>query len=187
MPKLQIIIASTRPGRVGAAVARWFSARAVAHGAFEVELVDLAERNLPLLDEPNHPASGIYLHQHTKDWSATIAAGDAYVFVIPEYNNSFNAALKNAIDYLNKEWKDKAVGLVSYGGVSAGTRAVTAIRPVFVPLSMTCVGPAVNIPFVKEKIAEDGSLQANEVMDAAADALVTELARVDGALRTLRS
>jgi NAD(P)H-dependent FMN reductase len=186
MPKLQIIIASTRPGRVGGAVARWFSARAVDHGAFEVELVDLAERNLPLLDEPSHPATGIYVNQHTKDWSATIAAGDAYVFVMPEYNNSFNAALKNAIDYLNKEWKDKAVGLVSYGGVSAGTRAVTAIRPVLVPLSLTCVAPAVNIPFVGQKIAADGSLEANEVMDTSADALLSELARVEAALSTLR-
>ncbi len=187
MPKLQIIIASTRPGRVGPAVARWFAERAVAQGAFEVELVDLAERALPLLDEPNHPATGIYTKQHTKDWSATIAAGDAYAFVMPEYNNSFNAALKNAIDYLNKEWKDKACGVVSYGGVSGGTRAVVALRAVLVPLSLHCVGPAVNIPFVRTLLGEDGALQANEVMDKAADALVTEIARVDGALRTLRA
>ncbi len=187
MPKLQIVIASTRPGRVGGAVAAWFAARAVAHGAFEVELVDLAERDLPLLDEPNHPASGIYTKQHTKDWSATIAAGDAYVFVMPEYNNSFNAALKNAIDYLNKEWKDKAVGFVSYGGVSGGTRAVVAMRPVLTPLSLIGVAPAVNIPFISRLIGDDGSLQANDVMDAAADTLVSELSRVDGALRSLRA
>ena len=85
-PTLQIIIASTRPGRVGPSVAAWFHDRAVKAGDFEVELIDLAEVNLPMFDEPKHPRFGDYVHQHTKDWSATITRGDAYVFVIPEYN-----------------------------------------------------------------------------------------------------
>src|SRR3954466_1851448 len=115
MPKLQVIIASTRPGRVGLPVGRWFHDRAVKHGGFDVELVDLAEVNLPFMDEPHHPRLGRYEHQHTKDWSARIASGDAFVFVLPEYNYGITAPLKNAIDYLNREWAHKPVGLVSYG------------------------------------------------------------------------
>ena len=92
-PVLQIVIASTRPGRVGLPVAQWFEQAAVAHGGFEVEVIDLAEINLPFLDEPNHPRLRQYVHQHTKDWSAVIERGDAYVFVMPEYNFGFNAVL----------------------------------------------------------------------------------------------
>ncbi len=187
MPKLMIIVGSVRPGRIGPAIAEWVRQSAIDHGDFDVDYVDLLELGLPFMDEPNHPRLRTYTKQHTLDWSARVDAADAVVMVTPEYNHSFSPALKNALDFLSTEWWRKPVGFVSYGGVSAGTRAVTAIRPVFVPLSMTCVGPAVNIPFVGEKIAEDGSLEANEVMDAAADALVTELARVDGALRPLRS
>lgn len=122
MPKpcLQIVIGSTRPGRVGLPVAQWFSQRAREHAGFKVELVDLAEVNLPLLDEPNHPRLHQYTHEHTRAWSATVARGEAYVFVHPEYNYGLNAALKNAIDYLFGEWQYKAVGFVSYGGVSGG-------------------------------------------------------------------
>src|SRR5947209_7654159 len=122
-PKLEIIIASTRPGRVGLPVAQWFYQRAVAHGGFEVELVDLAEINLPFMDEPKHPRLRQYVHQHTRDWSAKVDSADAFVFVTPEYNFSFNAVLKNALDYLHWEWQYKPAGFVSYGGVSAGTRA----------------------------------------------------------------
>jgi NAD(P)H-dependent FMN reductase len=80
-PTLQVIIGSTRPGRVGPVVARWFSELAAAHGAFEIETVDLAEVGLPLLDEPVHPALGRYQHEHTRAWSAIVSRGDAYVFV----------------------------------------------------------------------------------------------------------
>jgi hypothetical protein len=116
MPTLQIIIASTRPGRVGLPVARWFESRARTHGGLDVEVVDLAEIDLPFVDEPNHPRLRQYTQQHTKDWSAKVDAADAFVFVMPEYNYGFNAPLKNAIDYLHQEWLYKPVGLVSYGG-----------------------------------------------------------------------
>src|ERR1700754_5211417 len=123
MPKLHVILASTRPGRAGEPIADWFVDRAREHGAFDVELIDLAVVDLPFLDEPNHPRLRRYEHQHTKDWSARIAAGDAFVFVPPEYNYGMTAPLKNAIDFLHFEWQHKPVGFVSYGGVAAGTRA----------------------------------------------------------------
>src|SRR3954453_22607665 len=136
MPTLQIIIASTRPGRVGLPIGQWVRDRAVEHGAFDVELIDLGEVTLPFLDEPKHPRLGQYLHQHSKDWSAKIAAGDAFVFVMPEYNHSFNAPLKNAIDFLYAEWQHKPVGFVSSGRGGARTRAVPILNTVLAILRM---------------------------------------------------
>jgi NAD(P)H-dependent FMN reductase len=185
-PTLQIIIASTRPGRVGPSVAAWFHDRAIKAGDFEVELIDLAEVNLPIFDEPKHPRFGDYVHQHTRDWSATISRGDAYVFVIPEYNYGYNAAIKNAIDYLNKEWQYKPLGFVSYGGVAAGTRAMQMLKQVVSALKMVPMTDAVNIPFVQQFLDEQRVLQPNDIMESAATALLAELTRWTGAMQVLR-
>jgi NAD(P)H-dependent FMN reductase len=184
--KLLVIVASTRPGRVGRPVADWFVERAVEHGGFEVELADLAEIDLPLLDEPAHPATGQYIHQHTKGWSARVAAADAFVYVMPEYNHSYNAALKNAIDYLNREWAYKPVGLVSYGGVSGGLRAVQALKPVISALRMTPVLDAVTIPMVRTMM-HDGTFEPNDIVSVSVKAMLDELVKLAGALGTLRS
>jgi NAD(P)H-dependent FMN reductase len=186
MPDLTIIIGSTRPGRAGLPIATWFADRARSHGGFDITVVDLAALDLPLLDEPNHPRLRQYMHQHTKDWSATVDASDAFVIVTPEYNHGYPAALKNAIDYLQQEWCDKPVGFVSYGGVSAGTRAVQQLKEVVTTLKMLPVFEAVSIPFHPQFIGEDGRVQANDIMEQAADAMLDELVRVDGALRPLR-
>ena len=185
-PTLQIIIASTRPGRVGPSVADWIYQRAVDHGGFKVELIDLAEVNLPLFDEPNHPRLRQYVHQHTKDWSAIVERADAFIFVVPEYNYGFNAAIKNAIDYLNQEWQHKAIGFVSYGGVAAGTRAVQMLKQVVTTLKMVPMFDSVNIPFVLQFLDEERRLQPNDIMQGAATAMLDELVRWDGALRGLR-
>jgi NAD(P)H-dependent FMN reductase len=184
-PVLQVIIGSTRPGRVGPSVASWFCERANDHGGFEVELVDLAEVDLPIFDEPHHPRLERYVHQHTKDWSATVARADAFVFVTPEYNHGINAALKNAIDYLHVEWRHKPVGFVSYGGVAAGTRAGPALKQVVGSLSMVAVLEAVNIPFVA-KLLDDGRLQPNRIMDDAATTMLDSLLRWTEATAPLR-
>ena len=185
-PILQIIIASTRPGRVGPSVASWINERAIAHGGFDVELIDLAEVNLPMFDEPKHPRFRQYVHQHTKDWSATIDRADAFIFVVPEYNYGFNAAIKNAIDYLNAEWQHKPVGFVSYGGVAAGTRAVQMLKQVVTTLKMVPMFDAVNIPFVQQFLDADRKLQPNDIMEAAATAMLDELVRWSASLRALR-
>lgn len=187
MAKLQIIIASTRPGRIGPKVAEWVDAAARQHGGFdEVELVDLAEVNLPMMDEPHHPRLRNYVNQHTKDWSAKVDSADAYIFVMPEYNFGFTAPLKNALDYLHAEWEYKPVGLVSYGGVAAGTRAAQMIKQVVTTLKMVPLFEAVSIPFVHSLINEDDELEPNDVMVAAAKAMLDELRRVSDALRPLR-
>jgi NAD(P)H-dependent FMN reductase len=187
MPKLMIVIGSTRPGRAGISVAEWFIDHARRHGEFEVEVADLAELNLPMLDEPNHPRLRQYTHQHTRDWSAQVDAADAFVFITPEYNHGYPAALKNAIDYLHWEWSDKPVGFVSYGGVAAGTRALQQLKPVVSVLKLVPVSEAVNLPFFTQFIDEDGVLRPNEVMEQSADAMLEELLRVEAALAPLRS
>ena len=184
--RLMIVIASTRPGRVGLPVGEWFAERARAQAGFELEVVDLAELDLPFMDEPNHPRFHKYTHQHTKDWSAQAQAADAFVFVMPEYNYGFNAPLKNAIDYLHVEWQYKPVGFVSYGGVAAGTRAVQMLKQVVTTLKMTPLSEAVSIPFVAQFLDDDGELQANETMESAATAMLDELVRVAAALAPLR-
>lgn len=187
MAKLQIIIASTRPGRIGPKVAEWVATAARTHAGFEeIELVDLAELDLPMMNEPRHPRLRDYVHQHTKDWSARVDAADAFVFVLPEYNYGYTAPLKNAIDYLHQEWAYKPVGLVSYGGVSAGTRAAQMVKQVVTTLKMMPVFEAVSIPFVHSMVNEDDQLEPNDVLVAAAKAMFDELRRVSDALRPLR-
>ena len=182
-PILAIVIGSTRPGRVGPKFAGWFRERAVAHGGFDVELIDLVEVNLPLLDEPKHPRLHQYVHGHTMEWSRIVERVDAFVLVTPEYNFGYNAALKNAIDYLSQEWADKAVGFVSYGGVAGGTRAVQQLKQVLTALKMIPVVESVNIPFFSQFIDEAGQVRANDVMTRAADAMLDELLRITGLLR----
>jgi NAD(P)H-dependent FMN reductase len=186
-PVLQVIIGSTRPGRVGPAVAEWIIDRATARGDFAVVVTDLAELDLPMFDEPNHPRLRQYVHQHTKDWSAVVDRSDAFIFVIPEYNYGINAATKNAIDYLNQEWHHKPAGIVSYGAVSGGTRAAQMLKQVFSGVRLVPLTDSVNIPFVREKLDENGRLKPNEIMEEAAAVMLGELARWAEALRPLRA
>jgi NAD(P)H-dependent FMN reductase len=186
-PVLQVIVASTRPSRRGLAVASWIQQLAEQHGGFDVELVDLAHVGLPVFDEPNHPRLQQYVHQHTQDWSATIARGDAFVFVTPEYNHSYPGSLKNALDYLSVEWADKAAGIVSYGGVSAGLRAATALKPVLAALRMISVVEAVSIPFFAQFLDEDDAFVPNSELEAGGKAMLDEIARLTGVLRSLRA
>jgi NAD(P)H-dependent FMN reductase len=187
MPQLMIVIASTRPGRIGLPVAEWFMQRAVGHGGFEVGLVDLAVLQLPLLDEPAHPRLRTYTKEHTRQWSTLVEEADAFVFVTAEYNHGYPAALKNAIDYLHNEWHYKPLGFVSYGGVAAGTRAVQQLKQVVAAIKLVAVVEAVNIPFVAQFLDDQGVVQANDVMEQAADAMLDELLRVQAALRPLRA
>ena len=182
-PVLQVVIASTRPGRIGPAFARWFVARAEQHGEFEIEVIDLAEVALPFMDEPHHPRLAKYQHQHTKDWSASVSRADAFVFVTPEYNYGYNAVLKNALDYLHTEWADKALGFVSYGGVAAGTRSVQQLKQVVTALRMVPVVEAVNVPFAAQFLDDAREVRPNDIMNSSADAMLAELARMTTRLR----
>lgn len=181
-----IIIASTRPGRVGLPVGEWFAGRAREHDAFDVTVADLAEWNLPFLDEPNHPRLHEYVQPHTERWSEAVDACDAFVFVMPEYNHGINAPLKNAIDYLHNEWARKPVAFVSYGGVAAGTRAVQMTKQIVVSLRMVPLNDAVSIPFVKTMIGDDGAFHPTDTVEQAVDPMLDELAAVATAMRSVR-
>jgi NAD(P)H-dependent FMN reductase len=185
-PVLQIVIASTRPGRIGLPVAQWFEQAARRHGGFEIEMVDLAEVALPFFDEPHHPRLHRYEHQHTRDWSEIITRADAFVFVTPEYNYAFNAVLKNAIDFLNQEWVHKPVGFVSYGGVAGGTRAVQMLKQVVTAVKMVPILASVNIPFVKQFLNDEERIEPNEIMTTSASTMLDELLPMAAALETLR-
>jgi NAD(P)H-dependent FMN reductase len=186
MLKVKIIIASTRPGRKGPIVAKWIEELAAKKPELQIEALDLAAINLPMMDEPHHPMLQKYEHQHTKDWSAKINDADAYIIVMPEYNYSFTAPLKNAIDYLHKEWGYKPVGLVSYGGMAGGTRAVQMFKQVLTTLRMMPIPESVNIPFFTKYIGEDGRFTADEGLSKSAEALFSELIKWGDALKALR-
>jgi NAD(P)H-dependent FMN reductase len=183
-PILNVITASTRPGRIGPAVADWFTAQARAHGGFAVETTDLAALDLPMLDEPNHPAARSYTRPHTHEWSAIVDRADAFVLVMPEYNFGYTAPLKNALDFLYREWNYKPVGTVSYGGISGGLRATQALRPVLVSLRMHPINDAVIVPFAAQRVA-DGAFTSDDRLDRSATAMLDELAKVSPALRPL--
>lgn len=186
--RLQIFIASVRDERKGHLVAEWFERIARDHTGFEIEVVDLAEIDLPLFDEPRHPRLAQYEREHTKDWSARVKQADAYVFVTPEYNHGPPSSLVNALQYLVREWAYKPVGFVSYGGVSAGTRGVEVTKRVVVALRMVPVVETVAIPFFSQYIDEEsGTFAPGEIQVKASYAMLTELRKLADALKPLRT
>ncbi|WP_072340676.1 NADPH-dependent FMN reductase [Actinomyces urinae] len=184
-PVLQVVVSSVRPSRVSPIVAEWFAEEARKHGAFEVEVTDLAELNLPLMDEPNHPIMQAYQHEHTKRWANIVERSDAFVFVVPEYDHGYPAPLKNAIDYLFKEWAYKPVSFVSYGGISAGLRAVQQLKPVLSALKMVPITEQVMIPMIGAHIV-DGKFAPNEIIAGSVAPALDELAKMERALASLR-
>jgi NAD(P)H-dependent FMN reductase len=188
MLKLKIIVTSTRPGRIGLPIGEWFVEASTKHGGFEVELVDLATVNLPLFDEPNHPMSGQYEHDHTKEWSEIVKTADAFVMVLPEYNYFAPATLINAIDFLHHEWNYKPVGIVSYGGVSAGTRSAQSIKPLLTSVKTMPIPEGVFIPFVNQFIdTDEHRFVANEGHYEAANRVLDELLKWATALQPLHT
>jgi NAD(P)H-dependent FMN reductase len=183
---LLIIIASTRPGRVGLPVGNWISEVAEAHGGFDVQVADLAEINLPLMNEPKHPRFMQYMFDHTKMWSERVETADAFIFVMPEYNHSFTAPLKNAIDYVSQEWAYKPVGFVSYGGASGGLRAVQQVKQTVSALKMVAVTEAVAITSVADKV-HDGVFGADERLETAAATMLGQVRRWAIALQPMRT
>lgn len=187
MPKLQIIIVSTRPGRAGLPVGNWFHQHALGHGKFTVEWIDLAAVNLPLFDEPKHPRLRQYQHAHTKAWSATVARADAFVFVTPEYNYGVPPSFVNALDYLVHEWAYKPAGFVSYGGLAGGTRAVQMAKQIVTALKMMPIPEGVILPYFTQQIDAAGTFAATESHRQGADLMLDELLKWAEALRPLRS
>jgi NAD(P)H-dependent FMN reductase len=183
--RIAIVTGSTRPGRNNIAVARWALELAAKRRDASFELVDIADYELPLLDEPLPPALGRYSHAHTKRWAAKIASFDGYVFVTPEYNHGTSAALKNAIDYLYAEWNNKAAGFVSYGAVS-GARAVEHLRTVMGNLMVADVTAQVMLSLFTE-FENMSVFRPHPRHEAQLHSMLDQLIAWAGALKTLRS
>ncbi|MFE5190338.1 NADPH-dependent FMN reductase [Streptomyces sp. NPDC056628] len=174
MPKIGIILGSTRPGRNGEAVARWVLDIASKRSDAEFELVDLLDYKLPHLDEQLPPSMGQYSQPHTQEWARKIAGFDGFIFVTPEYNHSTSGVLKNAIDYLYAEWNNKAAGFVSYGAMG-GARAVEHLRLIAGELQMADVRAQVGLSlfhdFENFSVLKPGEFQV-DALNATLDQVV---------------
>ena len=187
MYKLKIISSTVRPGRKGPVIAKWIAEAAKQHGNFEVELLDLGEINLPVMNEAIHPIMKQYEHEHSKQWSAKIEEADAFIFVTAEYDYSYPASLKNAIEYLVHEWAYKPAGIVSYSiGPFAGVRAVSNLKPDLLALKVIGLGEAVNIPSYNQFINEEGDFVPNELLINASNLMLTQLTRWTKGLKAIK-
>lgn len=184
MIRIAIVLGSTRPGRLGKAVADWVHARAEEREDATFEILDVADFNLPLLDEPLPPSFGKYSHGHTKAWSEAVAAFDGYIFVTGEYNHSIPGALKNALDYLYKEWNNKSAGFVSYGS-AGGTRAVEHLRDIAGELQMADVRAQVALPLATE-FENYRTFTPSEGAEKNLQVLLDQVISWAGALKVLR-
>lgn len=177
--KLAIIIGSTREGRFGDTVGRWFAKEAAGHGGFAIDLIDLVDIKLP-------PVHGAKPTAEMDAFRARLAAADAFVIVTPEYNHSYPAVLKHAIDQAYAEWMAKPVGFVSYGGTVGGVRAIEHLRHVFAEVHATTIRDY--IPFInaRRQFDESGNPIDREGPRNAARVMLDRLAWWADALRTAR-
>lgn len=187
MYNLKVISSTVRPGRQGPIIAKWIANEAERHGAFDVEYLDLGELNLPAMVERNHPILAKYELDHTKMWSQKIGEADAFIFVTAEYNHTYPASLQNALHYLIKEWAYKAAGIVSYGGVSAGTRAFKDLKSDLSTLSAVGLTKAVHIPFFTDFISEDKVFVPNDVLKESAGVMLEELAKWSKGMKVIKN
>jgi NAD(P)H-dependent FMN reductase len=184
MIKVAIIIGSTRPGRKAEAVARWVHGIAAKRTDAQFELVDIKDFNLPLLDEPVPPAMGQYSQPHTKAWAAKIDSFDAFVFVTPEYNHGIPGALKNAIDFLFREWNNKAAGFVSYGS-AGGARAAEQLRLVMGEIQVADVRAQVMLSLFTD-FENFSVFKPSPRHEKSVGAMLDEVIAWGGAMKTVR-
>lgn len=186
-PTLMIILGSVREGGFGQSIGAWLREAAAVDGRFAIDYVDLREVNLPLMSEPNHPRQQRYTQQVTRDWADRVGAADAFIFAFPEYNHSYSAPIKNAIDYLSIEWDRKPVSFVNWGGNSGGTRAQLALRPVVSALGMVPTHGHIEANFPQQQVDGDGRFEPSEQQTQVLGLVLDELLRLAEALAPLRA
>jgi len=175
-----VIVGSTREGRVGPVPARWIAEQAATRTDLDVTVVDLLDADLPaVMPAGAHPA--------VATWTEQVEATDAFIVVTPEYNHSFPASLKQAIDLVHGGWRAKPVALVSYGGMSGGLRAVEHLRQVFAELHATTVRDTISFHGGGSCFDEDGQPRDAAGTDAAAKVLLDQLTWWGVTLRDARS
>jgi len=187
MYKLKIILSTVRPGRKGPIIASWIAEEAKNNGNFDVEVLDLGEINLPVMNEAIHPIMKQYEHGHTKQWSAKIEEADAFIFVTAEYDYSYPASLKNALEYLVHEWAYKPAGIVSYSaGPFAGVRAVMSLKSDLLSLRTVSLAEMVNIPSYNQFLTEDGQFIPNEQLIKSSKIMLNQLVRWTNGLKVVK-
>lgn len=187
MYKVKIITSTVRPGRKGPVIAKWVAGEVQKHGAFEAEILELGEINLPLMNEAVHPIMRQYEHEHTKQWSAKIDEADAFIFVTAEYDYSYPAPLKNAIEYLVHEWAYKPSGIVSYSiGPFAGVRAAMSLKTDLLSLKNIALAEAVNIPSFNQFINEEGDFVPNELLVNSLKLTLNQLVRWTKGMKAIK-
>ncbi|WP_103500215.1 MULTISPECIES: NADPH-dependent FMN reductase [unclassified Streptomyces] len=179
-PRVAVIVAATRPGRIGLSVGRWFERLALSHGGVRPELLDLAELGLTAT-ELGSPATPFI-----DDFRERLASADAFVVVTPEYNHGYPAALKQAIDLSGPQWAAKPVAFVSYGGLGGGIRSVEQLRQVFPELYATTIRDTVSFHGAWDHFGADGRADTTPEQDAAAKKLIDQLLWWARALATAR-
>jgi NAD(P)H-dependent FMN reductase len=145
MIEIAVVTGTTRPGTKSPAVADWVTGHASSRADLRATKLDIGAFDLPLLDEAVPPARGDYTKEHTKRWAEAVAKFDGFIFVTPEYNHGPAPALINAIDYLFKEWADKAAAFVSYGAQANGVRAVEPLRSILGALNVATIANHVDL------------------------------------------
>jgi NAD(P)H-dependent FMN reductase len=184
MTRIAIITGTTRPTRKSLDVANWVLKRGLDRLDAEFEVVDIADFDLPMYDEPLPPMSGRYAHDHTKRWSEVIAGFDGFVFVTGEYNHSMPASLKNAVDYLYREWNNKSAGFVTYG-TTGGHRAAEAMRLVMGELMVADVRSSVGLSVFTD-FENRTTFAPAASHDRSLNAMLDEVVAWAGALAPLR-
>jgi NAD(P)H-dependent FMN reductase len=184
MLRIGVIVGSTRPGRKAADVAKWVYGILKPRTDAEFEIVDIEDYRPPLLDEPISPMFGQYTKAHTKTWSAKIDSLDGYIFVTPEYNHATLAALKNAIDFLYREWNNKSAGFVSYGA-AGGVRAVENLRLVMGELKVADVRSQAVLSLMTD-FENFTTFKPQAHHEKAVHALANEVIAWGGALKSVR-
>ncbi|MFB1478804.1 NADPH-dependent FMN reductase [Corallococcus sp. RDP092CA] len=184
MIKVAIVIGSTRPGRKADKVAAWVHDIAKKRGDATYDLVDIQDFNLPLLDEPSPPSMGKYTQPHTQQWAAAVEGYDAYVFVTPEYNHGTSGALKNALDYVYREWNNKVAGFVGYGS-AGGVRAVEQLRLIASELQMATVRAQVQL-FLSTDFEHYTVFKPDPAKEKQVNTLLDQVVSWGAALRTVR-
>ena len=154
--KIQLIIGSTRENRVGAQVAEWVATHARAFDDIDLEVIDLKEVNLPFFAAPIPPSYSPDTSEAGIAWAKKISEGDGYIFVTPEYNRGIPAALKNALDYLVAEWKDKPATVVSYGYIDGGQSALKHLHDVLGWLKVSTTESTVSIKLTQDMMGATG-------------------------------
>lgn len=185
MTKIGIIVGSTRPGRKALDVAKWVEGIASQRSDAKFEIVDIADFNLPLLDEPIPPSQGKYGKPHTIAWASKIAEFDGFIFVTPEYNHSTSGALKNAIDFIYAEWNNKAAGFVGYGSMG-GSRAIEHLRLIMAECQVATVRAQVMLSLFTD-FENFTAFKPAEMHVGSLNAMLDQLVTWTAALKSVRA